>query len=53
MMRGTFFGSQKNHSSFLGALQRDALQLYAEYFKYKVYFCKGDNRDERFYIHTR
>lgn len=43
MIRGTFslFGNNTVAFFFL-SVARDALQLYAEYFKYKVYFCKGD-----------
>lgn len=45
------FDSQK-HSSFFWSVARDALQLYAEYFKYKVYFCKGDIETRDFIFTT-
>lgn len=35
------------------SVARDALQSYAEYFKYKVYFCKGDTAMRDFIFTTR
>lgn len=43
---------RRNTVAFL-SVARDALQLYAEYFKYKVYFCKGDIEMRDFIFTTR
>lgn len=51
MIRGTFLVS-KNTVAFW-SVARDALPLYAEYFKYKVYFCKGDVEMRDFIFTTR
>lgn len=42
----------RNTVAFL-SVARDALQLYAEYFKYKVYFCKGHIQMRDFILTTR
>lgn len=49
--RGTFLVSKPTVAFW--SVARDALQLYAEYFKYKVYFCKGHIQMRDFILTTR